>query len=79
MVDEDNRPLTLDEMLAEIRGRLATLENSLPKQIDPIGISRAKLPFKVLNYREALIWRAAELAKVALQTSKQTGTPRPSC
>lgn len=55
-------------MLAEIRGRLTILENSLPKQIDPIGISRTKLPFTVLNYREALIWRVAELARAALQT-----------
>lgn len=68
MTDEDDRPPTLDEMLAEIRGRLTALENSLPKQIDPIGVSRTKLPSKVLNYREALIWRVAELARVALQT-----------
>jgi len=68
MADEDDRTLTLDEMLAEIRGRLTILEKSLPKQIDPIGISRTKLPFKVLNYREALIWRVTELARAALQT-----------
>jgi hypothetical protein len=68
MTDEDDRAPTLDEMLAEIRGRLTILENSLPEQIDPIGISRTKLPFKVLNYREALIWRVAELARAALQT-----------
>jgi hypothetical protein len=68
MIDEDNRPLTLEKMLAEIRRRLTTLESSLSKQIDPIGISRTKLPFKVLNYREALIWRVAELARAALQS-----------
>ena len=49
MTDEDDRPPTIDEMLVEIRGRLTMLENSLPKQIDPIGISRTKLTFKVLN------------------------------
>jgi len=65
---EGDRSPTIDEMLADIRGRLKTLENSLPKQTDPIGISRTKLPFKVLNYREALIWRLAELARAALQT-----------
>jgi hypothetical protein len=65
MTDQDDRT---EEMLTEIRGRLTALENSLPKQIDPIGISRTKLPFKVLNYREALIWRVAELARAALQT-----------
>src|ERR1700730_15259486 len=68
MTDEDDRIRTPDEMLAEIRGRLTILENSLPKQIDPIGISRTKLPFKLLNYREALIWRVAELARAALQS-----------
>lgn len=68
MTDEDDQPLTLDEMVAEIQGRLQTLESSLPKQIDPIGISRTKLPFKVVNYREALIWRVAELARAALTT-----------
>ncbi len=64
MTDEAERPPTLDEMLAECRERLTMLENSLPKQIDPIGLSRTKLPSKVLNYREALIWRVAELARV---------------
>lgn len=68
MRDKDERPPTLDQMLAEIRGRLTILENSLPRQVDPIRISRTKLPFKVLHYREALIWRVAELAKAALRT-----------
>lgn len=68
MTEEDDRTPTLDEMLAESRERLTILENSLPRQIDPIAISRTKLPFKVLNYREALIWRVAELARAALQT-----------
>ena len=68
MTDEDDRAPTLEEMVAESRRRLTTLENSLPKQIDPIGISRTKLPSKVLSYREALIWRVAELARAALQT-----------
>jgi hypothetical protein len=68
MTDEDDRSPTLDEMLAEIPARLMVLENSLSKQLDPIGISRTKLPFKVLNYREALIWRVAELGRAALKT-----------
>src|SRR5450755_1877378 len=68
MTDEVDRIPTLDEMVHEIRGRLKTLESSLPKQIDPVGLSRTKLPFKVLNYREVLIWRVAELARAALQT-----------
>ncbi|HEX5482967.1 MAG TPA: hypothetical protein VFZ08_10120 [Terriglobia bacterium] len=68
MTDENDRTPTLDEMLAEIPGRLKSLENSLPKQLDPIGLSRTKLPSKVLIYREALIWRVAELARAALQT-----------
>ena len=68
MTDKSENSLTLDEMIAEVRERLKILETSLPKQIDPIGISRTKLPFKVLNYREALIWRIAELGRSALQT-----------
>jgi hypothetical protein len=67
MSDQDDGPHTLDEMLSEIRARLIMIESSLPKQIDPIGISRTKLPFKVLGYREALIWRVAELARAAFQ------------
>jgi hypothetical protein len=55
-------------MIAEVRERLMLLETNLPKQIDPIGISRTKLPYEVLHYREALIWRVAELASAALQT-----------
>jgi hypothetical protein len=65
MTDKDDLTPTLDEMLAEVRKRIKLLENSLPKQIDPIGISRTKLPFKVLSYREALIWRVVELAHAA--------------
>lgn len=68
MTDKDDRTPTLDEMLAEVPERLKLLENSLPKQIDPIGISRTRLPFKVLSYREALLWRVAELARAAHQT-----------
>ena len=60
--------LAVLEMLTEVRERLKILEASLPRQIDPIGISRTKLPAKVLNYRETLIWRVAELARAALQT-----------
>ena len=69
MIDEpEEERLTLDEMLTEVRERLKGIEASLPKKIDRIGISRTKLPFKVLNYPEALIWRIAELARAALQT-----------
>jgi hypothetical protein len=57
MTDKSEESLTLDEMIAEVQEQLKILETSLPTQIDPIGISRTKLPFKVLNYREAAIWR----------------------
>ena len=59
--------LTLEDMTKEVQQRLNLLSESLPLQIDPIGLSRTKLPFKVLNYREALIWRMVELSYVAFQ------------
>ena len=53
----------------EIRERLAMLESNLPRQIDGFALSeKSKLPWKVLLYREALIWRIVELGRSALET-----------
>ncbi|MBI3015827.1 MAG: hypothetical protein HYY65_12415 [Candidatus Tectomicrobia bacterium] len=42
------------------------IQACLPKRNDPVSISlKAKIPFKALEYREALIWRASELASTA--------------
>ncbi len=58
-----------DFLLAEIRDRLARLEANLPRRVDPMAVSpTAKLPFKALSYREALIWRMAELGRSALDS-----------
>jgi hypothetical protein len=53
--------------LAEITERLARFERSLPRQIDILALSRSKLPFKALEYRETLIWRITELGQSALE------------
>jgi len=53
-------------LMDEIRGRIEVLESNLPANVDAMAVSRtSKLPFKVLLYREALIWRMAELARGA--------------
>jgi hypothetical protein len=60
---------SLESFLNEIKGRIVAIESSLPKHVDALAVSRtAKLPFKALLYREALIWRIAELGRSALQT-----------
>jgi hypothetical protein len=65
---EDSRVSLMDE----IRGRLELLESNLPKRIDAMAVSQAsKLPFKVLLYREALIWRMVELGRNAFQSFEQ--------
>jgi hypothetical protein len=62
---------TTDEWLAEADGRLALFEKNLPRQIDPIALSRSKLPFKALSYRETLIWRVTELGRTAVENFKK--------
>lgn len=54
-----------EHLIEEIRPRLEAIEGSLPTRIDPIGLSRSKVPFKALAYRETLIWRMSELARAA--------------
>jgi hypothetical protein len=58
----------LPVLLDEIRQRVALLESNLPKRVDAMAVSRiSKLPHKVLFYREALIWRMAELGRTACE------------
>jgi len=53
-------------LLQEVRTRVSLLKNSLPHEVDGFALSsQSKLPFKVLLYREALIWRMAELGECA--------------
>jgi len=56
-----------ESLIAEVVGRLESFERNLPRQIDPPALSRSKLPFKALAYREALIWRVTELGRAALE------------
>lgn len=60
-------PESSEELMTEIRGRIATLESSLPKRVDAMVSPDSKLPFKALLYREALIWRMTELSRGAFE------------
>ena len=60
-------PESLEELMTEIRGRVELLEKSLPRRVDAMVSPDSKLPFKALLYREALIWRMAELARGAME------------
>lgn len=52
--------------LAEARGRLNLLSNSLPVTVDPAAVSLiAKTPTTALVYREAQTWRMEEFARCA--------------
>jgi hypothetical protein len=67
MDDADNIPT----WIAEIDERLASFTHNLPRELDPIALSRSKLPFKAMGYRETLIWRVTELAQGAVDNYKQ--------
>jgi cation transport regulator ChaC len=58
----------LNSLMDEIRGRLELLESNLPARVDGFALSpHTKIPFKVLLYRDALIWRMAELSHGAFE------------
>jgi cation transport protein ChaC len=59
---------SLRSLLGEIRDRLNRLEATLPRRVDGFALSPdRKLPMKAMLYREALIWRMAELSRSALE------------
>jgi hypothetical protein len=59
-------------LMDEIRGRLELFECNLPERVDAMAVSStSKLPFKVLLYREALIWRMAELGRAGSRASSE--------
>lgn len=60
-------PESLEELMTEIGGRVEQLEKSLPRRVDAVVSPDSELPFKALLYREALIWRMAELARGAME------------
>ncbi|HBY61246.1 MAG TPA: hypothetical protein DEH78_15605 [Solibacterales bacterium] len=53
--------------MEEIRSRLELIEAHLPGRVDAMVSPDSKLPFKALIYREALIWRMAELVRGAYE------------
>lgn len=59
------------ERLDEVRCRIELMEGSLPARADAAISPHSKLPFKALWYREALIWRMAELSRGALEQYEQ--------
>jgi hypothetical protein len=60
---------TVASLLNEIRERVELLEASLPRRVDAMAVSPiSKLPYKALLYRDALIWRMAELGREALES-----------
>lgn len=63
---EDTPAETTETLLAEASARLCLLEKSRPEKLDGFGLSsRSKLPFKVLCYRECLLWRIVQLGQAA--------------
>lgn len=63
-----DKPENIDDLLKEVDQRCRLLSECLPKRVDPISISyTAKIPWKAMDYREALIWRTEELARTAYE------------
>ena len=63
-----NEPQNILDLLKEAEQRCQLLSECLPKRVDPVSISyTAKIPWKAMNYREALIWRTEELARTAYE------------
>lgn len=61
---------TLDENsnLSKCLEKVASFKACLPSRVDPASIShKAKIPFSVLTYREALLHRVTELADSAIE------------
>jgi hypothetical protein len=68
-VSDGERANKIAALINEIRESLAMLESNLPRQVDGFVLSqKSKLPWKVLLYREALIWRIVELGRSALES-----------
>lgn len=57
---------TITELLEEAGAKVQLLTDNLPNIVDPASISlSAKIPFKVICYREAILWRTEELSRCA--------------
>jgi hypothetical protein len=65
---EPEAEVTVEKLLAEAKAQLDLLEANLPDSVDGFAISqKSKLPFKALWYREALLWRATQLGRRAVE------------
>ncbi len=65
---ESRKGKNISALMNEIPESLAVLESNLPRQVDGFALSgKSKLPWKVLLYRESLIWRMAELGSSAFE------------
>ena len=61
-----NEPSPVAQLLNEATQRAALLSSSLPAIVDPASISwKAKTPYKIMCFREAMIWRMDEFARVS--------------
>lgn len=58
---------SVESMVAEIDKRINLLESNLPHAVDPLISRKSKLPYKAMFYREAAIWRVAELSRGAFE------------
>lgn len=68
-MNESGRTNKIAALINEIRESLALLESNLPRQVDGFALSqKSKLPWKVLLYRESLIWRILELGRSAFES-----------
>ena len=67
---------SIEDLIAEIHGRLALIESSLPTRVDAMVSPESKLPFKALIYRAALIWRMAELCRGAVENFENNHVAR---
>jgi hypothetical protein len=68
-VSESDKVQTIATCIHEIAETLAVLESNLPRRVDGFALSqKSKMPWKVLLYREALIWRMVELSRRAFES-----------
>ena len=63
---------SIEDLMAEVCGRLELIESNLPRRVDAMISPESKLPFKALLFREALIWRMAELSRGAFENFERT-------
>lgn len=63
----DDKAKQIEEWTRETAERLARLDRSLPRRMNPVAMSKSKIPFKADAYRETLIWRVTQLGHCALE------------